>query len=38
MTSFGYGNFGAAVTAIEDTSLTVGDISRDEPPQLGIEV
>lgn len=23
---------------IEDTSLTVGEDSRDEPPQLGIEV
>jgi hypothetical protein len=39
MTSFGYGNFGGGCHGpIEDTSLTVGEDSRDEPPQLGIEV
>lgn len=38
MTSFGNSESGRLLQPIEDTSLTVGEHSRDEPPQLGIEV
>jgi hypothetical protein len=38
MTSCGYGNFGGLSRPIGGTSLTVGENSRDEPPQFGIEV